>query len=47
MTSTEGAYFGYWAFEAGAVAYLYGIDDNQISHMVYPKDLVAYARNQK
>lgn len=47
MTSTEGAYFGYWAFEAGAVAYLYGIDDSQISHMVYPKDLVNYARNQK
>lgn len=47
MTSTEGAYFGYWAFEAGAVAYLYGIDDSQINHMVYPKDLVAYAQNHK
>ena len=47
ITSTEGAYFGYWAFEAGAVAYLYGIDDSQINHMVYPKDLVAYARNKK
>ena len=41
----EGSYVGYWAFEAGAIAFLYGIDDSQIDHMVYPKDLVAYARN--
>lgn len=41
----EGSYVGYWAFEAAAVAYLYGIDDSAIDHMVYPKDLVAYARN--
>jgi len=41
----EGSYYGYWAFEAGAIAFLYGIDDSQIDHMVYPKDLVAYARN--
>ena len=33
------------AFEAGAIAYLFNIDDSQIDHMVYPKDLVAYARN--
>ena len=39
-----GGYFGYWAFEAGAVAYLLDIDDSSIDHMVYPKDLVAYAR---
>ncbi|HLD66834.1 MAG TPA: PoNe immunity protein domain-containing protein [Pseudomonas sp.] len=39
-----GNYQGYWAFEAGAVALLYGIDDSEIDHMVYPKDLVAYAR---
>lgn len=42
-----GIYFGYWAFEAGAVAYLYDMDDSHISHMVYPKDLVAYARNTR
>ncbi|WP_125932116.1 PoNe immunity protein domain-containing protein [Thiosocius teredinicola] len=41
---TDGDYFGYWAFEAGAVAYLCNIDDSQITHMVYPKDLVAWAR---
>lgn len=41
----DGNYVGYWAFEAAAVAFLYGIDDRKISHMVYPKDLVEYARN--
>lgn len=40
----EGNYVGYWAFEAGVIAFLYGIDDSQIDSMVYPKDLVAYAR---
>ncbi|KQV22068.1 hypothetical protein ASC74_16845 [Pseudomonas sp. Root329] len=40
----EGNYVGYWAVEAGAIAFLYGIDDSKIDHMVYPKDLVAYAR---
>ena len=44
MTDTDGDYFGYWAFEAGAVAFLLDIDDSTIEHMVYPKDLVAYAR---
>lgn len=37
-------YYGYWAFEAGATCYLLDIDDSSIDHMVYPKDLVAYAR---
>jgi hypothetical protein len=41
----EGSYYGYWAFEAAAIAFLYDIDDSEIDHMVYPKDLVAYARN--
>jgi len=41
----EGSYVGYWAIEAAAVAFLYGIDDSTIDHMVYPKDLVEYARN--
>ena len=37
-------YYGYWAFEAGATAYLLDLDDGQINHLVYPKDLVDYAR---
>ncbi|MED7670982.1 DUF1911 domain-containing protein [Pseudomonas moraviensis subsp. stanleyae] len=41
----DGSYVGYWAIEAGAIAFLYGIDDSKIDHMVYPKDLVEYARN--
>lgn len=41
----DGAYFGYWAFEAGAMAYLLDLDDSSIDHMVYPKDLVAFARS--
>ncbi|KPW52386.1 PoNe immunity protein domain-containing protein, partial [Pseudomonas syringae group genomosp. 3] len=45
LQGNEGIYVGYWAFEAGAVAFLYGIDDSKIKHMVYPKDLVEYARN--
>lgn len=45
LDGDEGSYVGYWAFEAGAIAFLYGIDDSQIDHMVYPKDLVEYARN--
>ena len=44
MIDTDGDYFGYWAFEAGAVAFLLDIDDSSIDHLVYPKDLVAYAR---
>ncbi|MDX9677474.1 PoNe immunity protein domain-containing protein [Pseudomonas zeae] len=43
----EGSYVGYWAFEAGAIAYLYCIDDSKIDHMIYPKDLVEYARNHQ
>ncbi|QOF78327.1 PoNe immunity protein domain-containing protein [Variovorax sp. 38R] len=37
-------YYGYWAFEAGATCFLLDLDDSSIDHMVYPKDLVAYAR---
>lgn len=44
IDGTDGDYFGYWAFEAGAVAYLCEIDDSRVDHMVYPKDLVAFAR---
>ncbi|MCW6057607.1 PoNi-like cognate immunity protein [Pseudomonas fragariae (ex Marin et al. 2024)] len=45
LRGEDGSYVGYWAFEAGAIAFLYGIDDSKIDHMVYPKDLVEYARN--
>lgn len=41
----EGSYVGYWALEAGAIAFLYDIDDSNIDPMVYPKALVEYARN--
>ena len=37
-------YYGYWAFEAAAAVYLLDLDDGQINHLVYPKDLVDYAR---
>jgi hypothetical protein len=47
INGTDGDYFGYWAFEAGAVAYLLDLDDSSITHMVYPKDLVAWARANK
>ena len=42
---TTGGYFGYWAIEAAAVAYLMGLDDSSFrEHLVYPKDLVDFAR---
>ena len=38
-------YYGYWAMCAGAFTYLYGIDDSSYrDELVYPKDLVDYAR---
>ncbi|QMV14193.1 PoNi-like cognate immunity protein [Vibrio spartinae] len=40
-------FFGYWAFEAGLVTLLYGLDDSSYRHMLYyPKDLVDHARAQ-
>ncbi|WP_122855819.1 PoNe immunity protein domain-containing protein [Pseudomonas viridiflava] len=45
LQGENGNYVGYWAIEAGAIAFLYNIDDSKIDHMVYPKDLVEYARN--
>lgn len=47
IKGTDGDYFGYWAFEAGAVALLCDIDDSAVDHMVYPRDLVAWARAHK
>ncbi|WP_180161423.1 PoNe immunity protein domain-containing protein [Acinetobacter sp. YH12040] len=40
----EGLYFGYWAIEAAAYVYLLDLDDIEITHMIYPKDLVKFAR---
>jgi len=41
-------YFGYWALCAGAFAYLLDIDDSSYrNEMVYPMDLVDYARSEK
>lgn len=45
MEEDDGSYFGYWVIEAAAIAYLYDIDDSKINHMVYPRDLVEYARS--
>jgi hypothetical protein len=47
IDGVDGDYFGYWAFEAGAVAYLCDVDDTAIDHQVYPKDLMAWARANK
>lgn len=45
MREEGGAYFGYWAIEAAAVVYLLELDDRSFrDHIVYPKDLVDYAR---
>ena len=42
---TCAGYFGYWAIEAAAVAYLLEFDDTAFrEHLVYPKDLVDFAR---
>jgi hypothetical protein len=42
---TCAGYFGYWAIEAAALAYLLEFDDTSFSeHLVYPKDLVDFAR---
>ncbi len=43
---SDGGYFGYWAFEAAAVAYLYQVDDKPFrDQLVYPKDLADFARS--
>ncbi|RQM51002.1 DUF1911 domain-containing protein [Paraburkholderia bannensis] len=40
-----GAYVGYWAIEAAAVSFLLELDDNSYrDHLLYPKDLVDFAR---
>jgi Domain of unknown function (DUF1911) len=42
------AYEGYWAFEAAAVCVIHNIDDSTFrDHIVYPKDLADWARENK
>ena len=42
---SEGAYFGYWCFEAALVAMLLNIDDSALQdHSNYPSDLVKHYR---
>lgn len=41
----EGAYFGYWCFEAALIAMLFEIDDSGLTdHPHYPADLVRHYR---
>ena len=41
-------YEGYWAFEAAAVCVIHNIDDSSFrDHIVYPKDLADWARENK
>ncbi|MGA3954156.1 PoNe immunity protein domain-containing protein [Ralstonia nicotianae] len=42
----SGTYYGYWAIEAAVAAYLLELDDASYrEHIVYPKDLVDFARS--
>jgi Domain of unknown function (DUF1911)/Domain of unknown function (DUF1910) len=48
VTDDYSNYEGYWAFEAAAVCVIHGIDDGSFrDHLVYPKDLADWAREQK
>jgi hypothetical protein len=45
---TDGLYFGYWCLEAALVTVLWDIDDSSYrDNLVYPKDLVDFARQQQ
>lgn len=45
LSNEWGLYFGYWAIEAAALAYILKLDDTSLrEHIVYPKDLVDFAR---
>ncbi|HDR9053536.1 TPA: DUF1911 domain-containing protein [Burkholderia vietnamiensis] len=45
LSEERGLYFGYWAIEAAALVYLLDLDDTSLhGHIVYPKDLVQFAR---
>ncbi len=44
--SNQNIYYGYWSFEAGAIAKILHIDDSKIKDMLYyPYDLVHYKTN--
>lgn len=46
--SEGGAYVGYWAIEAAAATYLLELDDSSVrDHLLYPKDLVEFARDSR
>jgi hypothetical protein len=46
LSEGKGLYFGYWAIEAAAIAFLLELDDTRLrEHIVYPKDLVDFARS--
>ncbi len=46
LSEERGLYFGYWAIEAAALAYLLELDDASLrEHIVYPKDLGDFARS--
>ncbi len=43
--SKQNIYYGYWSFEAGAIAKILNIDDNSIKNIsYYPYDLVHYRK---
>ncbi len=45
ISRTIAGYYGYWAIEAAAVAFLLELDDKAFhDHLVYSADLVEYAR---
>lgn len=45
LTARGPGYYGYWAIEAAAVAYVLELDDSAFrDHLVYPKDLIDFAR---
>ena len=43
--SSQNIYYGYWSFEAGAIAKILNLDDSNLKDMpYYPYDLVHYKR---
>ncbi len=45
LEANQAGYYGYWSFEAGAVAFLQDLDDHALRDFpYYPKDMVDWAR---
>ena len=43
--SSENVYYGYWSFEAGAIAKILNLDDSSLKDVpYYPYDLVHYKK---